>query len=385
MFSGTRSGCAFGTATVGGPDFDQDGTKDIAIGSPCSFSFSEEGHVYVFSGATWDTLAEITGPGAAEFGATLAAGNLDGIGGPDLLVGAPWRSDAAAVFHGAVFLYPNLSTTPILSVEGSVEQEFFGSGLTTVGDLTGSGHDGFIVGAPGASPFDVLGAGIAYVYSPLAIEEARGFYKGGDTVRLGANSDPVILQVEPVALTFDPYDIAAGSVVLRSYSGQFREIRAESVYVSGVEDTDRNGINEARIAFLREDWRMFFANAPQGSSLAVASLEGGLSGSRRFQADIAVTVSVLPPLAAAVYPNPMRESTTITLQTSVDGRLEVDLFDCRGRYLRSVYREASAPSGYHDIRIEAESGSGTPLSSGVYFYRVVAEEGTTTGRVVVVR
>jgi VCBS repeat protein/FG-GAP repeat protein len=87
--SGPSAGCQFGTSIADLGDVDGDGVRDLAIGAPLdSSSGSNLGLAEVVSGATGSVIAQWTGAAAGgEFGSVVAdAGDLDGDGRDDVLV-----------------------------------------------------------------------------------------------------------------------------------------------------------------------------------------------------------------------------------------------------------------------------------------------------------
>ena len=65
--------------------------------------------------------------------------------------------------------------------------------------------------------------------------------------------------------------------------------------------------------------------------------------------------------------------------------MSLQFFDPHGRLVRTVVRESRVEPGYHDVPVDGKDDRGAPLASGVYYYRLHAAEGATTGRFTVLR
>lgn len=199
----------FGAAMVLA-DFDQDGYDDLAVGVPgedfqlpLQPPVADAGAVMVFKGTEYGLVPwrELTSISAGlvpatddEFGASLATGDIDGDGFPDLLVGAPGRPygtdrpGAVFAFMGGQHVGANWQgdTTPgcgapcrsfpayepfeaafeILKPEPSPpDGGRFGATLTT-GDLDGDGVDEFAVGAPFSGD-----SGAVYVFEAIVMAD----------------------------------------------------------------------------------------------------------------------------------------------------------------------------------------------------------------------
>jgi hypothetical protein len=70
-------------------------------------------------------------------------------------------------------------------------------------------------------------------------------------------------------------------------------------------------------------------------------------------------------------PNPARPSTVISYTIPEEARVTLDVYDVRGRLVRRLVDEVTAP-GRYDVAWNGRTGDGRPLPSGLYFYRVKA-------------
>ena len=156
-------GAGFGTAVAGAGDIDGDGYDDVIIGAPAGEGSS--GRVYVFMGSSEGILtiaaATLTVNGLnPSFGQTLAGGgdvNHDGFA--DVVVGAPSFSSTSGrvyVYTGGAGGLAPIAATVLTGSAGSG----FGSSVDAVGDADGDGYSDLIVGA--------TGAGHAYLYDGSA-------------------------------------------------------------------------------------------------------------------------------------------------------------------------------------------------------------------------
>jgi hypothetical protein len=143
-------------ATLLAADFDGDGLDDVALGIPESdLARPQGGAVFIFKGTatglpdapTWIITGQTD---TAQFGAVMAAGDLDGDGRADLAIAAP-GDDVTIADSGAVYLYsigpagPRQLRPPLTGLgRGN-----FGAALT-IADIDGDGDNDLIVGSPGA-------------------------------------------------------------------------------------------------------------------------------------------------------------------------------------------------------------------------------------------
>ncbi len=163
----------FGNSVCGLGDMDHDGFCDFVIGArTASHRFRAEGAVMFFrggpqmltNGPTWQVTG---GAQTAHFGTAVAnAGDVNGDGFNDLLVGAPEYSISNRTY-GRVLLYfgsiAGPSTNASWIANGPYESCRFGIAVSGIGDLNQDGYADFAVGAPGGTNLTDFG-GMAFVY-----------------------------------------------------------------------------------------------------------------------------------------------------------------------------------------------------------------------------
>jgi MYXO-CTERM domain-containing protein len=169
---GEQEQATLGAAVASAGDVNGDGFDDVVVGCNC---FQAQGSgaalVYLGGAAGLDTVASWTSPSDqfdVDLGASVAsAGDVDGDGYDDLLVGAPGYHNEA-FSDGKVFLYrgsaTGLSETAAWTVEAEQPDESLGSSIASAGDVNGDGYADVVIGAAG---YDVNeGRATLYLGSP---------------------------------------------------------------------------------------------------------------------------------------------------------------------------------------------------------------------------
>jgi hypothetical protein len=187
MAIGDQLGAHLGTAVSTAGDVDSDGYADVAIGAPeydltGTAILTNTGQAYVYYGSSTGLVTSTTvitrvwtagGDQAdAHFGLVVStAGDVNGDGYSDLLVGAPGydvvgtvtitAAGQAYVFYGGL---DGLTPGPANWVAtGSQENARFGAAVSVAGDVNSDGYADIVVGAPGYTGIQ-SGEGAAFVY-----------------------------------------------------------------------------------------------------------------------------------------------------------------------------------------------------------------------------
>lgn len=160
---GDSTGDNFGYSCYGAGDVNADGVPDFIAGAPADDNMgSASGLARLFSGATGNTLRNFNGDAANDnFGRSVSGAgdvNLDGF--VDIIIGA-YLDDNTGADSGMARVYNGKTFAIHQTLNGDSASDRFGTWVRGAGDVDGDGYPDVVVGAPG----DLANAGTVKVFS----------------------------------------------------------------------------------------------------------------------------------------------------------------------------------------------------------------------------
>jgi len=191
QWHGSLDSEAHGYAVSGGGDVNGDGIPDLissATGTSAG-ALPDAGSVYVYSGADGSLIHQWNGTQINEqFGKSIAdAGDVNGDGFADVLVGAPNHSPNGLLDAGSVFLFSGADGSQLYRWDGLAYLEKLGISVSRAGDINGDGYSDVIFGAPGTAAGGLSASGTAFVYSGIDGSLLYRFDGSLDSASLGVS------------------------------------------------------------------------------------------------------------------------------------------------------------------------------------------------------
>lgn len=136
----------FGFAVSGAGDVNGDGVPDLVVGAPSSNS-GPLPYVRVLSGADGSVIHDFPGDSIGDgFGWNVSAGDVSGDGVPDIMVAAPWDDDNGTD-SGTIRVYSGSDGSVLINLYGDYPGHLFGN-VSEAGDVNGDGVVDILVGIP---------------------------------------------------------------------------------------------------------------------------------------------------------------------------------------------------------------------------------------------
>ncbi|MBU2464551.1 MAG: FG-GAP repeat protein [Candidatus Edwardsbacteria bacterium] len=165
-------------------DFNNDGYGDLALGDAYGTGVNEtKGCVNIHYGTGVDlnstpdlVIGGYNGIPSTAFGTSLSAGDINGDGIDDLVVGAP-SYPISGTREGRVYVYYGdtlgLNTFPDIIINGHsspVFYEEFGASISSVDDYNGDGYDDLLIGAYGSSINGAASGAVYFYYGSAKVD-----------------------------------------------------------------------------------------------------------------------------------------------------------------------------------------------------------------------
>ena len=347
----------------------------IIIGAP---SPGNTGAAYVYESQSepdyWEEAAKLTPLNDTEyFGRSVSMYS----GGNYAVVGAPY-DDEQGVNAGAAYIFQDSggwAQIEKLTASDSWAGDYFGFSVS-MGSLNGSAVA--LVGAPGDDDHGSY-SGAAYVISRSADNSISGMK--WEDVDASGTQDPGDEGLQSWRIYLDTnqnsqYDTGEPYYYTNSSGNYWLPNLEPGTYIVAEEQ--------------QTDWVQTYP-AGAGTHTVTIGLGESITGvDFGNHLDISSPVddtNGLPDAFSLYYniPNPFNATTTIRYDLPKPCNVSLDIFDVSGRVVRTLLRSASQTAGRQEMTWHGRDDSGCHVASGVYFYRLEAEDFNETRRMVLAK
>lgn len=159
----------FGFTMAPAGDVDGDGIGDLVVGADESSpgGILDAGSAFIVSGRDGSLLRRFDGEAVNDFlgWSVDGCGDIDADGAPDVVVGAPFASPNARAEAGYAAIFSSATGARLHKFDGAAPSDQTGMSVAGAGDLDGDSVPDVLVGAPLADVNGRSNTGSVYVYS----------------------------------------------------------------------------------------------------------------------------------------------------------------------------------------------------------------------------
>ncbi|MBI5709823.1 MAG: FG-GAP repeat protein [Candidatus Eisenbacteria bacterium] len=403
MAEGNQAGASFGACAQAAGDVNGDGYADVILGAWLyDHGEADEGAAFVYLGSDSglaDTPAwtgESDSPGAVYGYFATTAGDVNGDGYDDIVVGARRFSGNGLSREGRVYVYHGSPTGPSPAPDwvhdGGQAGGEFGNSPAAAGDVNGDGYDDLIVNAfrydhpekDEGMAYLFLGSASGLASTPTWTAEGNQAY-GYFGYHVDAAGDVNGDGYGDVIVTASDYDVNgladAGRAVV--YLGSATGLDPVPIWTQdgdqaggglgnaarGVGDVNGDGFSDVMTGALYRDGAWVDAGR--------AYLFYGCSNGRT---DVPRDEDAGLRLEAA-GPNPFTRTTEIAFSIPARGPARLTIHDLAGRTAAELVRETMA-AGRHLATWNGRTRGGSPVAAGIYLARLETDRGVRSLKLV---
>jgi hypothetical protein len=134
-------------------------------------------------------------------------------------------------------------------------------------------------------------------------------------------------------------------------------------------------------------WDPINGSLKLGLANAVSEITPGFSGGFILIGEDGTNIENLKPFSFSLsqnYPNPFNSSTEIEFSQPQSGPVSLVIYDIQGREIRRLL-DCNLEPGSHSVIWNGLNDESRPVSSGIYFYRLVSNNSTQTNRMTLLK